>query len=138
MAINRLSMKTPKTSPRRPQSGFTLLEVIVALAITGFILGNLFALVAGSKQLSWRSEESLMRAMKTRAIVNFALLENELDDVEAILLDDSMEIQAQQLLEFPERKTQGTVHVLQQIEIVIPERDESISGSRWVELQLPQ
>ena len=43
------------------QAGFNLLEVIVALAITGFLLGGLFSLVGGSKQLSWRSEESLVR-----------------------------------------------------------------------------
>ena len=29
--------------------GFTLLEVIVALAITGFLLGGLFSLLAGSQ-----------------------------------------------------------------------------------------
>ena len=46
------------------QSGFTLLEVIVAMAITGFILGGLFSLMGGSKQLSWRSEDSLQRAAK--------------------------------------------------------------------------
>jgi len=45
----------------RPAGGFTLLEVIVALAITGFVLGGLFSLVGGSKQLTWRSQESLTR-----------------------------------------------------------------------------
>ena len=45
------------------QSGFTLLEVIVAMAITGFILGGLFSLMGGSKQLSWRSEDSLQQSL---------------------------------------------------------------------------
>ena len=120
------------------QSGFTLLEVIVALAITGFVLGSLFSLVGGSKQLSWRSEESLLRATEARAATNFALLENEYDDVEPILQDDSYQIQALELLELSERKTQASLFTLQAFEIVNAERDESIKGSRWVKLELPQ
>ena len=41
------------------ERGFTLLEVIVALAITGFVLGGLFTLLGSSKQLSLRSVDSL-------------------------------------------------------------------------------
>ena len=124
--------------PLLPQSGFTLLEVIVALAITGFILGNLFSLVAGSKQLSWQSEASLIRANRIRAATNFALLENEYSDVELILEDDTYEIRAMEDLEEPERKTQASVHTLQAYEIIDPERDEIIAGNRWIQLFLPQ
>ncbi|MEX0965061.1 MAG: type II secretion system protein [Pseudohongiellaceae bacterium] len=120
------------------QKGFTLLEVIVALTITGFVLGGLFSLVGGSKQLSWRSEESLIQAMRARAAINFALLENEYSDVELILRDDSYQIRALDLMEDPERKTQATVHGFQNYEVVNRERDEVISGSRWVQLGLPQ
>ena len=55
----------------RKQRGFTLLEVIVALAISGFILGGLFSLLGSSKQLSWTSEENLLRAARIRAATNF-------------------------------------------------------------------
>ena len=51
----------------RSAGGFTLLEVIVALAITGFVLGGLFSLVGSSKQLTWRSQASLTRATQIRA-----------------------------------------------------------------------
>ncbi len=122
----------------RNQAGFTLLEVIVALAITGFILGSLFSLVAGSKQLSWQSEASLLRATRIRAATNFALLENEYSDVELILEDDSYEIRALELLEEPERKTQASVHLLEAYEILNQDRDEIIVGSRWIQLSLPQ
>ena len=77
-------MKKTNSALRRKcdsQSGFTLLEVVVALAITGFVLGGLFSLVGGSKQLGWRSEESLLRATRLRAAINFALLENEYRNV---------------------------------------------------------
>lgn len=120
------------------QTGFTLLEVIVALAITGFVLGSLFSLVGGSKQLGWRSEESLLRAARIRAASNFALLENEYRDVELILEDQTYEIIAQDILEEPERKTQPSVYTLQAFEIVNEDRDEIISGTRWVQLDLPQ
>ena len=120
------------------QAGFTLLEVIVALTITGFVLGGLFSLVGGSKQLSWRSEQSLIQATRVRAVTNFALLENEYSDVEEILQDDSYQIRALDLLVDPERKTQGSVHAFQAYEVVNRERSEIIAGSRWIQLDLPQ
>ena len=125
-------------SPRGKQSGFTLLEVIVALTITGFVLGALFSLVGGSKQLSWRSEDSLIRATRARAATNYAQLENEFHDVELILEDDSYEVRDQGLLEDPERKTQGMVFALQSLEIINEDRDEIITSNRWVQLSLPQ
>lgn len=124
--------------PTRVQMGFTLLEVIVALTITGFVLGGLFSLVGGSKQLSWRSEESLIQAMRARAAINFALLENEYTDVELILRDDSYQIRPLDELEVPLRKTEATVHAFQAYEVINRERDELISGSRWIQLDLPQ
>ena len=125
-------------TPHNPQAGFTLLEVIVALTITGFVLGGLFSLVGGSKQLSWRSEQSLIQATRVRAATNFALLENEYSDIEEILQDASYRIRALDLLEDPERKTQGSAHAFQAYEIINRERNEVIAGSRWIQLDLPQ
>ena len=125
-------------SDARSASGFTLLEVIVALAITGFVLGGLFSLVGGSKQLTWRSQESLTRATQIRAVTNFALLQNEFADVEEILEQDSYRVRPGEALEAPERKTQPTVHQLQAYEIVNSDLDEVIDGVRWIQLDLPQ
>lgn len=119
-------------------TGFTLLEVIVALTITGFVLGGLFTLVAGSKRLSWASEDSLVRAAKLRAATNFALLENEFHDVEQILENYEYDIRPGEILEEPERKTQGSNLALQAYEIINPDRDEVVTGSRWVQLELPE
>ena len=124
--------------PHNAEAGFTLLEVIVALTITGFVLGGVFSLVGGSKQLSWRSEQSLVQATRVRAATNFALLENEYSDVEEILQDESYQIRALDLLEDPERKTQSSVHAFQAYEIINRERNEVIAGSRWIQLDLPQ
>ena len=129
---------SPARTVKFHQRGFTLLEVIVALAITGFVLGGLFSLIGGSKQLGWRSQESLIRATRIRAATNFALLENEYRDVEPILEQDSYDIRPQDILEEPERKTQATVFTLQAYEIWNEDRDEMVLGSRWIQLELPQ
>ena len=122
----------------KKQDGFTLLEVIVALAITGFILGGLFSLLGSSKQLSWRSEENLLRAVRVRAATNFALLQNEFRDVEEILKDDGYEIRSLGLLDDPIRKTEPLLYALQQYQITDDSRDEQFFGSRWIRLNLPQ
>lgn len=120
------------------QQGFTLLEVIVALTITGFVLGSLFALVGGSKQLSWRSEASLIEATKLRAATNFALLEDEFSDLEPILINESYAINAMDILEEPERKTQGSIYALEEFEIVGEDPVAVVTGSRWIRLELPR
>jgi len=120
------------------QTGFTLLEVIVAMALTGIILGSLFTLVAGSKKLSWRSEASLVHAMKLRAAANFALLQDGYSDVEPILEDDEFRIHAMNILEPPLRKTQASIYTLESFEVAYPEIDEVVTGTRWVRLELPE
>ncbi|MBK52923.1 MAG: hypothetical protein CMQ45_11135 [Gammaproteobacteria bacterium] len=119
------------------EEGFTLLEVITALAITGFVLGGLFSLVGASKQLTWRSMESLERATQIRAATNFALLQNEFAEVEEILEQDAYRIRPREALEAPERKTQPIAHQLEAYEIVGNDRDEVIYGVRWIQLDLP-
>ena len=118
------------------QAGFTLLEGIVALTITGFVLGSLFSLLGGSKQLTWRSEASLIEATRLRAATNFALLEDEYVDVQPILEDDSFEIRSIDILEEPVRKTQASTYTLEEYEILNSDRDIIITGSRWIQLEL--
>ena len=126
-------MKNP-----RAESGFTLLEVIVALAITGFVLGGLFSLLGASKQLSLRSSEGLRESTDLRAAVNFALLENEYNEVAPVLESERYLIRAGELLEDPIRKTIGTTQALQAFEIEDRERDRIVPGTRWVRLLLPR
>lgn len=119
-------------------TGFTLLEVIVAMAITGFVLGGLFSLVAGSKQLTWRAESNLERATQIRATTNFALLQNEYVDVEPVLEHDDYRVEPAGLLEVPVRKTQPTLHAIGRFEIRNSQREEVITGTRWLELEVPR
>ena len=120
---------------RKNQQGFTLIEVIVALTITGFLLGGLFSLVGGSKQLSWRSEDALVRAMQQRTAWNLALLDNEYADLETILDDDYYEVRKLDDIEAPDRQTQSLQYTLRALELVSEDGDVQAIATRWIRLQ---
>ncbi|MCP5357811.1 MAG: prepilin-type N-terminal cleavage/methylation domain-containing protein [Pseudomonadales bacterium] len=122
----------------RHQNGFTLLEVMVALTITAMVLGSLFALATGSKQLAFRSNQSLTTAVEARAAVNFAFLQNEYGDVEAAIDNDRLTIRGEDYLDPVERKTQPNTLKLQHFEVIDEETDERIEGVRWIKLELPE
>jgi prepilin-type N-terminal cleavage/methylation domain-containing protein len=132
-----LTKVTPTTGKR--QGGFTLLEVVVALTITGMVLGSLFALAGGSKQLAFRSGQSLDVAIEARASINFALLQDEYREVEEILEGEQrFSIRANEYLEPVPRKTEANTFKLQSYEVIDENTDESIKGTRWVKLELPE
>lgn len=118
--------------------GFTLLEVLVALTITGMALGGLFGVVAGNKRLAWSSERALLGSMQVRSLINFTQLNDERGEITidfentALQLDDELEF------DVPARKTMGTTLALRGYEIR-DENDEIITtGSHWVILDLPE
>lgn len=130
--------RPPRNLPERTQRGFTLLEVIVALTITAMVLGSLFALAAGSKQLAFRSGLSLNTAIAERAKINFALLEDEYSDVEIAIDDERFRIRAEEYLDPVTRKTEATIYKLQHFEVIDERTDEAVSGTRWIKLELPE
>lgn len=119
----------------RQTKGFTLIEVIVALTLTGFLLGGLFALVAGSKQLSWRAEQALHRSLQQRAAWNTALLENDYAELESLSREESFEIVERAELETPDRQTQPLQYALRAVELVSREGDIEAVALRWARLQ---
>jgi prepilin-type N-terminal cleavage/methylation domain-containing protein len=141
LMANLPMMNLPRVSvpATRQQRGFTLLEVVVALTITGMVLGSLFALAGGSKQLAFRSVQSLDIAIEARAAINFALLQDEYREVEEIMEgEERFSIRANEYLEPVLRKTAPTYFKLQFYEVIDENTDESISGTRWVKLELPE
>lgn len=120
------------------QAGFTLLEVIVALTITGMVLGGLFTLATGSKQLAFRSGTSLGAAIEARAAVNFALLQDEYSQVEEILEANEYEIHGNDVLEAVPRKTEPITYALQSFDVIEERSDRVVTGTRWVRLELAE
>ncbi|BAP55155.1 prepilin-type N-terminal cleavage/methylation domain-containing protein [Thioploca ingrica] len=54
------------------QQGFTLLEVIVAMAIVGMALGTILGLLAGSKRLAFKATDDIERTLFLRSAINAA------------------------------------------------------------------
>jgi prepilin-type N-terminal cleavage/methylation domain-containing protein len=127
-----------KPSLRTKSSGFTLLEVMVALTITGLALGGLFGVVAGSKRLAFRSERTLLESMQVRSLINFTQLNNERGEIIIDFENTELQLDDDHELEAPERKSMGTTQALRTYEIR-DENDEVVaSGSYWVILDLPE
>ena len=118
--------------------GFTLLESIVALTITGFLLGGLFSLIGGSKELSFRAGGHLSRSLELRAINNFGMLQDGYNDFEAILDSDRFDVEDLYELAAPARKTQPMNHSLKVFEITDKNSRVSFLLSRWQQEDLPK
>jgi prepilin-type N-terminal cleavage/methylation domain-containing protein len=127
----RLSIKTA-------DRGFTLLEVMIALTITSMVLGSLFALAAGSKQLAVRTQSSLHDTMQARAHINFALLDNEFRSIEPMLDESRFRLQPTGLLADVMRRTSPMNDLLQGWQLLDQDTGDVIGGVRWVLTDLPQ
>jgi prepilin-type N-terminal cleavage/methylation domain-containing protein len=122
----------------RTQQGFTLLEVMIALMITAMVMGSLFTLSAGSKQLAFRAQQSLQDSTAARAAVNEALLDNEFRDLEPAMSETRYTIEGQDVLDDAERRTAPMNDLLQLYEIRNNQTGETIEAVRWMRFDLPQ
>ena len=126
--------------PRYPQAcrGFTLLEVMIALTITAMVMGGLFTLSAGSKQLAFRAQQSLQESTAARAMVNEALLDNEFRDREPAMQSDRYTIEGMDVLPDAERRTAPMSDLLQLYEIRDSQTGGTIEAVRWIRADLPR
>lgn len=122
----------------RAQHGFTLLEVMIALTITAMVMGGLFTLSAGSKQLAFRAQQSLQDSTAARAAVNEALLDNEFRDLEPAMDSDRYTIEGMDVLPDAERRTAPMSDLLQLYEIRDTQTGETIEAVRWMRSDLPR
>ncbi|HIE01437.1 MAG TPA: type II secretion system protein [Thiotrichaceae bacterium] len=97
-----------RMSKKIKQTGFTLLEVLVALAIVGIALGSVFGLLAGSKRLAFKAVDDIERTLFLRSAINAAQV---LEEPEYPELPErykrSLTLQTDELLEKPERQTRA-------------------------------
>jgi len=127
--------KKRKFDPRR---GFTLLEVMVALTITGIALGSLFGIIAGNKRLAWHSEESLVKTMQARSLINFSQLKDERGDASVDFQNLDLIINSGFEMDIPERKTQASRLALREYEMFDEVGELITTGTYWVELELAE
>jgi len=121
-----------------PRRGFTLLEVMVALTITGLALGSLFGIIAGNKRLAWHSEESLVKTMQARSLINFSQLKDERGDASVDFQNLDLIINSGYELDIPERKTQASRLALREYEMFDEVGELITTGTYWVELELAE
>ena len=57
-------------------SGFTLLEVLIAVTLTAMVLGSLLALQSQSKRLAFKADAALQKIINQRAYFNAAWVDS--------------------------------------------------------------
>jgi prepilin-type N-terminal cleavage/methylation domain-containing protein len=120
------------------ERGFTLLEVMVALTITGLALAGLFGVIGGSKRLAWRSETALVHSTQLRSLINYAQLNNERGEVIVDFENPDLRLFDSEVLEHPDRQTQDSVQQLRGYYIVDENNEVVVNGNYWVELEVPE
>lgn len=122
------------------QNGFTLLEVMIALTITGLVLGGLLSLSAGSKRLAVSAQDTLQEAVQRRAAIQFAQLELREGELEPLDRPGRprFTVQAGELLPDPIRRTMPTTWLLQRYELQDADSDDTLTATRWIESDVPR
>ena len=138
MGESRVQSRNRANRLNSNEKGFTLLEVLVAMTITGMALGGLFGVIAGNKRLAWSSEASLVETMQARSLVNFSQLNDEMGEVYIDFENENLFIDSGYELEVPERKTQASSLALRQYEVIDEYGELITTGTYWVELELPE
>jgi len=111
--------------------GFTLLEVLLAIAIVGIALGSIFGLLAGSKRLAFKASNEIGQVLFLRAAINVAQLEEESDYPE--LPEEykkETDFEIEDVLESPDRQTRKILLGLEPYTIAHKEKNLEIKSIR--------
>ena len=137
MRISKRASPIQRTA-RVHTRGFTLLEVLVALTITGLALGGLFGVIAGNKRLAWRAEAELLKSTQIRSLINFSQLNDERGEISVDFENDDLLLATDLEVEVPERRTAGSQQALRGYEVLDENGEPVATGTYWVELVLPE
>jgi len=120
-------------------TGFTLLEVVVALAIVGIALGSVFSLLAGSKRLAFKASDNVGQVIFLRGAINIAqvLEEPEYPEVPQHYKQE-LTLETKELLEPPKRQTQKIMLGLEPYTYTDGKKGLQLESLRWKELATPQ
>jgi len=122
------------------QQGFTILEVLLALAITALALGSIMSLSVGSKRLAFKAEENLNEILFLRAALNIGQLQRK-PEYPKYPPDyaDKITIETKELLEKSPRQTKQIQWALEtyQLDEKQPngKPETLLDGVRWKKLE---
>jgi prepilin-type N-terminal cleavage/methylation domain-containing protein len=121
------------------QQGFTLLEVIVAMAIVGMALGTILGLLAGSKRLAFKATDDIERTLFLRSAINAAqvLKEPEYPELPSQYKKD-LTISIGEPLEKPEQQTKPMQLALEPYTLRDEEKGIELSTVRLIKRDTAQ
>jgi prepilin-type N-terminal cleavage/methylation domain-containing protein len=120
---------------KNKQAGFTLLEVLVAMAIVGIALGSIFGLLAASKRLAFKAVDDIERTVFLRSAVNVAQVLEEPDYPEfPKRYQQTLDLSTEELLEKPERQTRPMRLALERYTLRDDEKGLEFTTVRLVKL----
>jgi general secretion pathway protein I len=120
-------------------SGFTLLEVIIAMAIVGMALGTVLSLLAGSKRLAFKATDDIERIIFLRSAINVAqvLEEPEYPELPSHY-KKNLTISVGELLEKPEQQTRPMQLALEPYTLRDEEKGIELSTVRLIKRDTAQ
>jgi len=121
------------------QQGFTLLEVIVAMAIVGMALGTILGLLAGSKRLAFKATDDIERTLFLRSAINAAqvLKEPEYPELPS-QYKKNLTISVGEPLEKPEQQTKPMQLALEPYTLRDEEKGIELSTVRLIKRDTAQ
>lgn len=121
------------------QQGFTLLEVIVSMAIVGMALGTILGLLAGSKRLAFKATDDIERTIFLRSAINAAqvLKEPEYPELPSQYKKD-LTISIGEPLEKPEQQTRPMQLALEPYTLRDEEKGIELSTVRLIKRDTAQ
>jgi len=124
---------------KQTMQGFTLLEVLIAMAITGLVLGSVFSISVSSKQLAFKASQQMDEIIFLRAALNASQVLEEPEYPEDP--DDfvkRMTLTPEEVIEPPVRQTQEITWALEPYSWVDDDIGAVITSLRWKELDAIQ
>lgn len=121
------------------QRGFTILEVLLALAITALALGSIMSLAAGSKRLAFKAEENLNEILFLRAALNIGILQRKSDYPKyPVEYAEKITIESGALVDKVPRQTKSILYALETYQINEKQSNGKpetlLDGLRWKKL----
>jgi general secretion pathway protein I len=124
---------------KRIQTGFTLLEVILALVIVGLALGSVFGLLAGSKRLAFKAVDDIGQTLFLRSAINVAQVLEAPEYPEFPQQYKAMfSLQASEVLEKPAQQTRPTRLALEPYTWSNTQKGTTFNSLRWKKLETAQ